>query len=59
MVRVGSLYNLNDIDPNQIDSKSDLTPKEQIASILMLVKKLIKKKKRIYAIFKHFTNLYG
>ena len=49
MVRVGSLYNLNDIDPNQIDSKSDLTPKEQIASILMLVKNLIKKKKRIYA----------
>ena len=23
MVRVGSLYNLNDIDHNQIDSKSD------------------------------------
>lgn len=49
MVRVGSLYNLNDVDPNQIDSKSDMTPKDQIVSILIAVKNLIKKKTKIYS----------
>lgn len=48
MVRVGSLYNLNEIDPNQIDLKSDLNPKEQIVAILFSVKNLIKKKMAIY-----------
>ena len=48
MVRVGSLYNLLSIDPDQIGLKSDMNPKEQIDSILNETKRLVLKKKDIY-----------
>lgn len=59
MVRVGSLYNLDSINPNQIDLKSNMTPKQQIKSILNRVKILNEKKINLYNILLQDMNKSG
>ncbi|MGM9971755.1 MAG: polyphosphate kinase 1 [Anaeroplasmataceae bacterium] len=59
MVRVGSLYNLDAIDPNQIDLKSDMKPLEQINNILAETKRLVNKKMDIYKDLIFDLNSYG
>ena len=48
MVRVGSLYDLEQIMPDDIDSKSGLTPAQQIKLILKTTHPLIKERDEIY-----------
>lgn len=59
MVRVGSLYNLDSINPNQIDLKSNMTPKQQIKCILNRVKILNEKKINLYNILLQDMNKSG
>lgn len=48
MVRVGSLYDLNLIDPEQTDKKSGMTPRGQIDAVYDAVKPLYRKKTEYY-----------
>ena len=48
MVRVGSLFDLNVMLPNEIDNKSGDTPREQLEEIFMAVRPLIKHRDAIY-----------
>ncbi len=48
MVRVGSLYDLNYIEPKQIDKKSGMTPLEQMDAIYEAVRPLYLKKTQYY-----------
>ncbi len=59
MVRVGSLYDLNLIDPSQIDKKSGMTPKEQIDAIYSAVKPLYLKKTEYYRHLMGALKKYG
>ncbi|MGN0505581.1 MAG: polyphosphate kinase 1 [Lachnospiraceae bacterium] len=49
MIRVGSLFDISDIAPNTIDSKSGMTPAEQLSSIYQVIPGLVERKKMIYA----------
>lgn len=48
MVRVGSLFDIMHISPNETDNKSGMTSGEQIKKIYGAVPKLIEKKRQIY-----------
>ena len=48
MVRVGSLFDLNVMLPNEIDNKSGDTPREQLEEIFRAVRPLIKHRDAIY-----------
>jgi polyphosphate kinase len=49
MVRVGSLFDVSQISPSEIDNKSGMTPTEQLGKIYRAVPGLIKLKRQIYA----------
>lgn len=49
MVRVGSLFDISAIAPNEIDNKSGMTPSEQLDSIYRVIPGLIERKRQIYA----------
>ncbi len=48
MIRVGSLFDINDMNPEHIDNKSGMSPEEQLQSIYSIVPGLVERKKRIY-----------
>ena len=49
MIRVGSLYDLANLDPDTRDSRSGMTPKEQLSAIYEAVKPLYRKREHICA----------
>ncbi len=49
MVRVGSLFDISLISPDEIDKKSGMTPAEQLKEIYNVIPGLIEMKKEIYA----------
>lgn len=49
MVRVGSLFDLSSISPEEIDNKSGMTPAQQLDSIYRVIPGLIERKNVIYA----------
>lgn len=49
MIRVGSLFDLSSIAPDEVDNKSGMTPAEQLNRIYETIPGLIERKKRIYA----------
>lgn len=49
MVRVGSLFDLARISPDEIDNKSGQTPQEQLDHIYNIIPGLVELKKQIYA----------
>ncbi len=49
MIRVGSLFDLMDVDKNKIDKRSGLTTESQVQNIYKAVSPLYKKKDFIYA----------
>ena len=48
MVRVGSLFDLSLISPEQIDNKTGMTPAQQLEKIYRMVPGLIEKKDLLY-----------
>ncbi len=48
MVRVGSLFDISMVSPSEIDSKSGMTPREQLDKIYNTIPGLIELKKQIY-----------
>lgn len=48
MVRVGSLFDLNHMTPNDVDNKTGWTPAEQLEHVYRAVPALVAKKKEIY-----------
>ena len=48
MIRVGSLFDIMSVNENMIDSKSGMTPKEQLAHIFDAVRPLCLKKDELY-----------
>lgn len=48
MVRVGSLFDLNHMTPNDVDNKTGWTPVEQLEHVYRAVPALVAKKKEIY-----------
>lgn len=48
MIRVGSLFDIKNEDPNRIDSKSGMTPQERLDSIFLSVRPLYLKKQQIF-----------
>ncbi len=49
MVRVGSLFDMSFVSPNDIDNKSGMTPVEQLSKIYNSIPSLIELKKQTYA----------
>ncbi len=49
MVRVGSLFDVSQISPTEIDNKSGMTSSEQLSKIYNTIPGLIELKKQIYA----------
>ena len=48
MVRVGSLFDLSLISPEQIDNKTGMTPAQQLEKIYRMIPELIEKKDALY-----------
>ena len=48
MVRVGSLFDLSTISPEEVDNKTGMTPKEQLEHIYGFIPGLIDLKDRLY-----------
>jgi len=49
MVRVGSLFDMSQMSPSEIDNKTGMTPAEQLSKIYNAIPGLIELKKQIYA----------
>ncbi len=49
MIRVGSLFDISAVAPQERDNKSGMTPSEQLCRIYQTVIGLIERKKRVYA----------
>ena len=49
MVRVGSLFDLSMISPNEIDNKTGLTPRQQLERIYEVIPDLVALKDQLYA----------
>lgn len=49
MIRVGSLYDLTAVKESTVDTRSGLTPKEQLDAVYAAVRPLYEKRERIYA----------
>lgn len=49
MIRVGSLFDISEMNPDHIDNKSGMTPEEQLQAVYNVVPGLVERKKRIYA----------
>ena len=59
MVRVGSLFDLNLMLPNDIDNKSGYTPKDQLEEIFKAVRPLINHRDTIYQDICYELEKYG
>ncbi|EEG75691.1 polyphosphate kinase 1 [[Clostridium] hylemonae] len=59
MIRVGSLFDMIQTDPNTIDSRSGLTPGEQLEMIFDAVAPLYKERDKTYAEIKKQLSPYG
>lgn len=59
MVRVGSLFDLSMADKKAIDSKTGMTPKEQLSKIYSAVRPLYLKKDEIYEAVSHKLKKHG
>ncbi len=59
MIRVGSLYDLISLDAGAIDSKSGMTPKEQLDAVYSAVRPLYEKRERIYSDVERQLRVHG
>ena len=59
MIRVGSLYDMSLTDNSTIDSRSGMTPKEQLDAIFAAVAPLYKERDKTYSEIKKLLNPYG
>ncbi len=59
MIRVGSLYDMAEADNKKVDSKSGMTPKEQLDAIYTAVAPLYKERDKTYAEIKKQLAAYG
>ena len=59
MIRVGSLCDMAEVDNKKIDSKSGMTPKEQLDAIYTAVAPLYKERDKTYAEIKKQLSAYG
>lgn len=59
MIRVGSLYDMSLTDNSAVDSRSGMTPKEQLQAIFTAVAPLYKERDKTYAEIKKQLNPYG
>lgn len=59
MIRVGSLYDMAAVDHKSIDSKSGMTPQEQLEAIYEAVAPLYKERDKTYAEIKKQLHPYG
>jgi len=59
MVRVGSLFDVAALQPNEIDNKSGMTPQKQLEKIYAAVPALIALKKRLYVSVMKDLAAYG
>lgn len=59
MIRVGSLYDMAEVDNKKIDSKSGMTPEEQLDAIYTAVAPLYKERDKTYAEIKKQLAEYG
>lgn len=59
MIRVGSLYDMASIDNKKLDSKSGMTPKEQLSAIYKAVAPLYKERDKPYAEIKKHLSAFG
>ncbi len=59
MVRIGSLFDIAHMLPNDTDSKTGWTPKEQLSNVYAQVPELLKMKKKIYSDLVHELDKHG
>ena len=59
MIRVGSLYDMSQTDNSAIDSRSGMTPKEQLDAIFSAVAPLYKERDKTYSEIKKLLSPYG
>ena len=59
MIRVGSLYDMAQTDAKHVDSRSGMTPKEQLDAIYKAVAPLYKERDKTYAEIKKELSPYG
>ena len=59
MIRVGSLYDMAEVDNKKCDSRSGMTPKQQIEAICRAVAPLYKERDKTYAEIKKQLKPYG
>lgn len=59
MIRVGSLYDMSLTDNSAIDSRSGMTPREQLDAIFEAVAPLYKERDKTYAEIKKLLSPYG
>ena len=59
MIRVGSLYDMAAVDNKQTDSRSGMTPREQLDAIYDAVAPLYKERDKTYAEIKKHLAQYG
>ncbi|MGN0404168.1 MAG: polyphosphate kinase 1 [Bariatricus sp.] len=59
MIRVGSLYDMSQTDHMAVDSRSGMTPKEQLDAIFAAVAPLYKERDKTYSEIKKLLSPYG
>ena len=59
MIRVGSLYDMAAVDNKKLDTKSGMTPKQQLEAIYQAVAPLYKERDKTYAEIKKQVKPYG
>ena len=59
MIRVGSLYDMAQTDHTAVDSRSGMTPKEQLDAIFAAVAPLYKERDKTYSEIKKLLSPYG
>ena len=59
MIRVGSLYDMSLTDNTAVDSRSGMTPKEQLTAIFAAVAPLYKERDKTYSDIKKLLSPYG
>lgn len=59
MIRVGSLYDMASVDSKTLDSRSGMTPKEQLDKIYEAVAPLYKERDKTYAEIKTAASIRG
>lgn len=59
MIRVGGLYDMAEVDNKKVDSKSGMTPQEQLEAIYAAVAPLYKERDKTYTEIKKQLSAYG